>query len=97
VLRALGQAARHNGDTLLGLLIDAQQLDAERHRRWAGALVKMAQAGGDNGKLIAGWVAKWEALADAAIDAYCASLPDVPNAAAEAKAATRRLRSAIGV
>jgi toluene monooxygenase system protein E len=57
----------------------------------------MAQAGGDNGKLIAGWVAKWEPLADAAIDAYCASLPDVPNAAAEAKAATRRLRSAIGV
>ena len=97
VLRALGQAARHNNDTLLGMLTDAQLLDAERHRRWTAALVKMAQAEGDNGKLIAGWIAKWEPLADAAIDSYCASLPDVPNAAAEAKAATRRFRSSLGL
>lgn len=97
LLRALGQAARHNGDTLLGLLTDAQLLDAERHRRWAGALVKMVLPEGDNAALIAGWVAAWEPLADAAIEAYCASLPDVPNAAAEAQAATRRFRSTIGL
>ncbi|MNG11887.1 Toluene-4-monooxygenase system protein E [compost metagenome] len=42
VLRKLGGSARHNGDILLGLLTDAQLLDAARHRRWATALVKMA-------------------------------------------------------
>jgi len=97
VLRGLGQAARHNGDTLLGMLTDAQLLDAERHRRWACALVKMAQGQADNDKVIKGWIAKWEPLADKAIEAYCASLPDVPNAAADAIAATRRFRSSIGL
>ena len=42
VLRGLGASARHNGDTLLGLLTDAQLVDADRHRRWTGALVKLA-------------------------------------------------------
>ena len=37
------------------------------------------------------------ALADDAIESYCASLPDVPNAAADAKAATRRFRSSLGL
>jgi len=69
VLRGLGQAARHNGDTLLGMLTDAQLLDAERHRRWACALVKMAQGQADNDKVIKGWIAKWEPLADKAIEA----------------------------
>ena len=97
VLRGLGQAARHNNDTLLGMLTDAQLLDAERHHRWAAALVKMAQGVTGNGKIIEGWVAKWEPLADAAIESYCTALPDVPNAAADAKAATRRFRSSLGL
>lgn len=97
VLRALGQAARHNQDTLLGLLTDAQLRDAERHRRWAAALVKMALGVEGNAAVIAGWVARWQPLADAAIERYALGLPDVPQAAAEAQAATRRWRSAIGV
>jgi toluene monooxygenase system protein E len=97
VLRGLGQAARHNHDTLLGMLTDAELLDAERHRRWSAALTKMALTADGNGKVIAGWVAKWEPLADKAIERFCAALPDVPNAAAEAKAATRRFRSSLGL
>jgi toluene monooxygenase system protein E len=97
VLRCLGQAARHNNDTLLGMLTDAQLLDAQRHRRWTGALVKMMLGVAGNDKLIAAWVAKWEPLADAAIEGFCVSLPDVANAAAEAKTATRNYRSALGV
>lgn len=92
VLRKLGESARHNGDTLLGLLIDAQLIDAARHRRWATALVKMAVEKEGNAEQIKTWIAKWEPLADKAIDAYCESLPDVPNAAAEAKEAVREFR-----
>ncbi|PKO84123.1 MAG: toluene monooxygenase [Betaproteobacteria bacterium HGW-Betaproteobacteria-11] len=96
VLRKLGQSARHNGDTLLGMLTDAQLLDADRHRRWATALVKMALGKAGNAEAIKGWITKWEPLADKAIDAFCAALSDVPNAAADAKAATRAFRRTLG-
>lgn len=92
VLRKLGESARHNGDLLLGLLTDAQLIDAARHRRWATALVKLAVERDGNAAQIKQWIAKWEPLADQAIDAYCASLPDVPNAGAEARQAVREFR-----
>ena len=95
VLRALGESARHNGDTLLGLLTDAQLIDAARHRRWATALVKMALPEPGNAAVIKGWVAKWEPLADQAIAAYCAMLPDVPNAVATAQQSTRAFRRSL--
>ncbi len=97
VLRALGQAGRHNGDTLLGMLTDAQLLDAQRHRRWAAALVKMCLETEGNREVLKNWVAKWEPLADAAIDAYCAVLPDSPGAGAAARAATREFRAGLGL
>ena len=97
VLRRLGEAARHNGDTLLGLLTDAQLIDAARHRRWTAAFVAMALQTPGNLVLIQSWIAKWEPLADRAIDAYCAALPDVPGAAEAAKAATRDLRRSLAL
>ena len=97
VLRKLGESARHNGDMLLGLITDAQLIDAARHRRWLTALVKMAQETPGNLELIQGWIAKWEPLADKAIDAYCSALPDVADAAAVAKAATREFRRNLGL
>lgn len=97
VLRGLGQAARHNGDTLLGLLTDAQLADAQRHRHWAGALVRMALEQEGNRTVLADWVGKWEPLADAAITAYGAALPDAPTAASDALAATRAFRSGLGL
>lgn len=97
VLRKLGESARHNGDTLLGLLTDAQLLDAARHRRWATALVKMALEKDDNREVIKGWIAKWEPLADKAIEAYCGALDDVPGAAEAAIRATREFRSGLGL
>ena len=97
VLRTLGQAGRHNGDTLLGMLSDAQLLDAERHRRWAGALVRFCLDTEGNRDTLRQWIAQWEPLADAAIDAYCNALPDVPGAAAQARAATRQFRESLGL
>lgn len=97
VLRKLGESARHNGDALLGLVTDAQLVDSARHRRWISALTKMALETPGNLELIKGWIAKWEPLADKAIDAYCSALPDVPGAAEAAKAATREFRRGIGL
>lgn len=95
VLRKLGESARHNNDTLLGMLTDAELLDATRHRRWASALVKMTLDKQGNAEVIKGWIAKWEPLADKAIDAYCAALSDAPNAAADAKSASRDFRRSL--
>lgn len=97
VLRKLGEAARHNGDTLLGLLTDAQLIDSSRHRRWTAAFVKMALETPGNLELMRGWIAKWEPLADQAIDAYCVGLPDVAEAASSAKRATREFRQSLGL
>jgi len=97
VLRKLGESARHNGDTLLGLLTDAQLIDSARHRRWISALVKMALETPGNLELIQGWIAKWEPLADKAIEAYCAALPDVAGGADAAKQATRDFRRSLGL
>lgn len=97
VLRKLGESARHNGDVLLGLLTDAQLIDVARHRRWTAALTKMALEKEGNAEVIRGWIAKWEPLADKAIDAYCAMLPDVPDAGAAVKQTTRDFRRSLGV
>jgi len=97
ILRKLGESARHNGDMLLGLLNDAQLMDAARHRRWATALIKMALENTCNREVVQGWIAKWEPLADHAIEAYCAALTDVPDAAQSAKQATRDFRSSLGL
>ena len=97
VLRKLGEAARHNGDTLLGLLTDAQLIDASRHRRWLATWVKLALETDGNLELIQKWVAKWEVLADKAIKDYASLLPDVADASESAIAATRNLRSSMGL
>jgi toluene monooxygenase system protein E len=95
VLRRLGHVARHNGDTLLGMLTDAELIDADRHRRWASALVRMVIAEGSNAEVMEQMIAVWEPLADAAIDAFCGALPDALDAADVAKSATREFRRSL--
>ncbi|VVE17650.1 aromatic/alkene monooxygenase hydroxylase subunit beta [Pandoraea commovens] len=97
VLRGLGQAARKNGDTLLGLLIDSHVADAQRHRRWAAKLVEMALTQEANRPVIAGWLKKWEPLADDAVARYCSALPDVQEAEEETIAAARDFRRGMGL
>ncbi|WP_440995071.1 aromatic/alkene monooxygenase hydroxylase subunit beta [Arhodomonas sp. SL1] len=92
LLQQLGDLAQSEGDTLLGLLTQAQKRDAERHRRWSSALVKMALEKEGNGEVLQRWVAEWEPLADGAIEAYCSALPDGANSAGEAKNASRNVR-----
>jgi toluene monooxygenase system protein E len=97
VLRGLGLAGRHNGDNLIGLLSDAHLVDADRHRRWTSALVKMMLETEGNREVLTGWLAKWAPLGDAAIDAYCAQLPDVREAATTARAAVAAWRTGLGL
>ena len=97
VLRMFGESARHSGDTLLGLLSDAWLIDVARHKRWVAAFTKMALETPGNDAVLRGWIAKWEPLADRAIDAFCAALPDAADPAARAKAATRTFRQSLGL
>lgn len=74
---ALGQSARRNGDSLTGLLLDAQLIDSERTRRWTVALVKFAiESEADNAAVIRGYLEKWNRLGVAAITKFCAGLPE---------------------
>jgi toluene monooxygenase system protein E len=98
VLARFGDLALVNGDTLLGLLTQAQMRDAERHRRWASALVKMALETEGNIDVINRWLEKWVPLADAGIDGFCATFSsDGLEAAAEAKMAAAKFRTDLGL
>lgn len=97
VLHGLGEAARHNGDTLLGLLTDAQWVDVQRHRRWTSALVRMMLTQEGNREVLTRWIAQWEPLADRAIATYCAALPDTLGVSERAQAATREFRRGVGL
>ncbi len=75
LLSELGNCARANQDMLLGLLTQAQLRDAERHRRWVVALVKMALGQPGNRNHLQRWCATWRPLGERAIAQYCACLP----------------------
>lgn len=90
---ALGRAARAGGDTVLAMLTDAQMKDIRRSRRWARAFVQFALQTPGNAAVIDGWIARWTPLADAAIDTWCAALPDGAALAATARAATGAVRA----
>lgn len=98
VLGQLGELARANGDTLMGLLTQAQMRDAERHRRWVAALVKLALAHPGNREVLTGWVTQWVPLADAAVDTFCAAFPsEGARSAAQAKQAAATFRIGLGL
>ena len=97
LLVQMGDTARSQGDTLLGLLTQAQLRDAERHRRWAGALVKMALEKEGNEAVLKGWVEQYLPMADAAIDAYCNALPESEGASAAARDAVRDFHAQLGL
>jgi toluene monooxygenase system protein E len=97
VQKQLGLAGAENGDTLLSLLNDAQMRDAERHQRQTKSLMEFAMGNESNGSIIQGWVDKWQPLADKAVEAYCAALTDLPDAADEAKAYMTSARQSFGL
>lgn len=97
VLSGLSSVAQLEGDTPMTLLIESQLRDAERHRRWAGALVAMALEQDGNKAVFDGWIARWQPLADAAIDAYCADLAECDLIATAAKERSSAFRAQLGL
>ena len=94
LLRQLTATGRRHNDNLLGLIADSEYRDVQRSRIWSIALVRFAVERSENTAVIRGWVEKWTPLAEAAIDAYCSTLPDSRDAAPMAKdAAHSFLRS----
>ncbi len=96
-VRQLGQAAHRAGDGLLRQLMDAQAADSVRARNWSAALVALALETDGNKQVLAEWVAKWAPLGDAAIDAYCAALPDAGDAGSQAKGEAEAFRAGLGL
>jgi len=94
--RQLARAARLNGDTLTSMLLEAQLRDVERSRRWTSAFMDLALKNPANRSVIKAWVDKWSGLADQAVEAFCVALPALPDAAEQAKAASRQFRSGLG-
>ncbi|MBI2803244.1 MAG: hypothetical protein HYX63_23750 [Gammaproteobacteria bacterium] len=72
VARQFGRAARAHQDTLTAILTDAHLKDVERARRWTTAFVHYGLSQAENVAVVAEWVARWQPLADRAIDAWCA-------------------------
>lgn len=97
VLRQLTHTARRYDDTLLSFLIDAQLIDSDRSRRWSAALVKYALQNEANQEVLDEWATKWAPLGDAAIDAYCAAMPNSPTAADDAKRDAWGFRAGLGL
>lgn len=97
LLRTLGAEARRHGDTLMALLIDGQLRDSDRSRRWTETLVRFALQEPANAAPLQHWVAKWTPLAEQAIQAYCAPLPDGGTLAAEAIERLHTFQSSLGV
>ena len=92
-LRQMRDATRRAGDTLLVLVADSQLKDVTRHRNWSCALTQFILQEAGNRAPIMNWIAKWEPLADAAIEVFCTALPNASPTSAAAKAATRALRA----
>ena len=97
LLGTLGAAARAEGDTVYGLLSQAQMRDAERHRRWASALVAMALQADSNRDVLLSWLTRWLPLAHTAIDQYCQYLPDGNDAAVAAKDRLAAFHAGLGL
>ena len=97
VLSGLSRAGRQEDDLVLSLLTESQLRDSERHRRWSTALVEMALEVEGNRDVLNGWLAKWAPLGEAAVDAYCADLPDGGSLAASAKDAMASFLTGMGL
>lgn len=95
-LQPLKRSAQANADTLTALLCDNQARDTKRSQRWTAALVKQSREVKPNEEVIAGWIAKWTPLANKAIDAYCAGLPNGAEAAEKGKASLAAFHAELG-
>lgn len=90
-----GATATMNGDFILRNIHFSFEEDARWHRDWAAALTRMACADTPaNRDVIAAWIAKWEPLADRAVQALAQVAAEAPVPVDPAAVTTRVLESA---
>jgi toluene monooxygenase system protein E len=93
VLKPLSEASHQGNDTLMPMLIDSQLHDARRHARWATEFYQVLAAGNDGNEGVTQKIIdKWVPLADAAIQAYIAAIPNSAVTATQAIAAAAKKR-----
>jgi len=103
--RAMGEAARANGDDLTWLLSQNLHEDSARRGRWSAAVARLAIEGRpENGPAFERWITKWAPRADAAALALGGILAQAPagdiraeTVAAEARAAREQLLADAGL
>ena len=79
-LLTFGREGKRHGDSLTGLLADAQLIDSERSRRWTKVLVDYAvQGNAGNVEVLRAWLHKWQPLGVKALSAYCGSIASAPG------------------
>ena len=96
-LRQLARAARGQNDSLTSMLLEAALRDADRSRRWTQRLVAQALEVEANRAVLEGWLKKWAPLGNQAIEAFCAAIPNLPNAEKEAKEGVKAFHKSLGL
>ena len=99
LIKRLADICRRDGDTLTGLLLDAQMTDSLRSRRWTTALVEFALENAESGNkdVLDNWLAKWVPLGNKAIKAFAGGLgPEGDEMAAAAVADASKYRTSLG-
>ena len=93
--RALGEAARANGDELTWLLCQNLHEDSARRGRWSAAVARLAVDGrAENAPAFRRWIAKWAPRADAAALALGGILAGAPEGDLSAGAIADQARQA---
>ena len=99
LIKRLADICRRDGDTLTGLLLDAQMTDSLRSRRWTTALVEFALENAESGNkdVLDNWLAKWVPLGNKAIKVFAGGLgPEGDEMAAAAVADASTFRTGLG-
>ncbi|BBZ77034.1 hypothetical protein MANY_23710 [Mycolicibacterium anyangense] len=71
--------ASANGDALTAALLQESRVDTTRSQAWSTALARYALAQNPNNRaVIDGWAARWQPLADRAVDGLVVAFADAP-------------------
>ena len=95
--RQLAATARRHDDNLLAMIADSVYKDVQRSRTWTTAALRMAENDNTATSAIRDWVTKWRPLMENAVSAYCAALPDSPDAATEVMANVSQWQRSLAV
>jgi len=93
--------AAANGDIVTPIMISSFEADGVRHQRWVNALIEHVlndpEHGDNNHEIIAGWIAKWTAIADEAASDFAPAFTSAPICPTTFEEAFERVHAALDV